>query len=32
MAVYSVLRFENFFQPQNDEEYTIIVFFNNMIK
>ena len=32
MAVYSVLRFENFFQPQNDGEYTIIVFFNNMIK
>ena len=32
MAVYSVLKFEDFFQPQKDEEYTIITFFDNMIR
>ncbi len=32
MAVYSILKFEDFFQPKNDEEYTIITFFDNMIK
>ncbi len=32
MAVYSNLKFEDFFHPQNDEEYTILEVFNNMIK
>ena len=32
MAVYSILKFEDFFQPQKDEEYTIITFFDNMIR
>ena len=32
MEVYSILKFEKFFQPQNDEEYTILAVFDNMIK
>lgn len=30
--IMGILKFEDFFHPQKDEEYTIITFFDNMIR